>query len=74
MENGPGLKMYFLWNMGDIPASYLTLPEGILNSGVPTPFVGDVQLHKVKNQMLNQILFYYDFSPDSDSYRGSYFQ
>ncbi len=32
MENGPGLKMYFhvfpIEN-GDIPASYVSLPEGI---------------------------------------------
>ena len=29
MENGPGLKMYLLFPMsGDIPASYVSLPEG----------------------------------------------
>ena len=27
MKNGPGLKMYFLLNMGDIPASYVSIPE-----------------------------------------------
>ena len=30
MENGPGLKMYFLFKNGDIPASYVRLPEGSL--------------------------------------------
>ena len=29
MENGPGLKMYFLLKNGDIPACYVRLPEGI---------------------------------------------
>ena len=29
MENGPGLKMYFLLEKVDIPASYVRLPEGI---------------------------------------------
>ena len=28
LENGPGLKMYFLLKVGDIPASYVSLPEG----------------------------------------------
>ena len=27
MENGPGLKMYFLFENGDMPASYVSLPE-----------------------------------------------
>ena len=29
MKNGPGWKMYFLLKMGDIPACYVSLPEGI---------------------------------------------
>ena len=28
MENGPFFKMYVLLKIGDIPASYLSLPEG----------------------------------------------
>ena len=28
-KNGPGLKMYFLFKNGDIPASYVNLAEGI---------------------------------------------
>ena len=32
MENGPGLKMYFLLKNGDIPASYVSLPEGKFGS------------------------------------------
>ena len=31
LENGPGLKMYFPKN-GDIPASYVSLPEGMWKS------------------------------------------
>ena len=30
-ENGPGLKMYFLFEDGDIPASYVSLPGGKRN-------------------------------------------
>ena len=28
MENGPEMKIYFLLKTGDIPASYVSLPEG----------------------------------------------
>ena len=46
MENGP-LEDVFPIEHGDIPLlSYFT--RGYSYSGVPTPFVGDVQLHKVK--------------------------
>ena len=38
---GPGLSrcisMYFLLKMGDIPASYVSLPDGILYEFLPRP-------------------------------------
>ena len=37
LENGPGLKMCFLLKNGDIPASYVSVPEGNHETGRYNP-------------------------------------
>ena len=37
MENGPGLKIYFLLNMGDIPASYVIVYQRVVILVLHTP-------------------------------------
>ena len=58
MEHGPGLKMYVLFENGDIPASYVSLPEGLPGALFLMPFffwkshqmIGGLRLRRCRDE------------------------